>query len=98
MYRYININKDGIIIGESFLKGEVNKENLILVDESFNKTNKKYDFNTKTFVEYIEELPIFVKKETQMDRVENKLDTLLNDYENKILDNFVLELMEEGKL
>ena len=98
MYRYINIDKNGIIIGESNLKGEVNKENLILVDSSFNKTNKKYDFATKTFVEYIEEQPIIIKSETQMDRVENKLDTLLNDYENKILDNFVLELIEEGKL
>lgn len=98
MYRYINIDKNGIIIGESNLKGEVNKENLILVDSSFNKNNKKYDFVTKTFVEYMEEQPIIIKSETQMDRVENKLDTLLNDYENKILDNFVLELMEEGKL
>ena len=42
MYRYVSIGDDGIITGESWLTGEVEAENLILVDPDFDTANKRY--------------------------------------------------------
>lgn len=42
MFRYALINNDGFVYGESFLSGEVDSPNMILVDEGFSLENKKY--------------------------------------------------------
>lgn len=53
MYRYAIINNKGIVCGESQLTSEVIQDNMILIPEDFDISNKKY-VNGK-WVEYIPE-------------------------------------------
>ena len=44
MNRYIQIDiSTGQIIGENYTTGIIERENMILVDDNFDKTNKKYN-------------------------------------------------------
>ena len=109
-YRYININDDGIIIGESYINDDgiiigesyindkLDKPNLILVNDKFDIHNKKYDFESKSFIYYNEDNTltsgIVENKETQLDRIENKLDIQLNELKNNIIDEFILNILK----
>lgn len=43
MYRYAQIDIDtGIVVGDSYLSGEVNLENMIPISDDFDLKNKKY--------------------------------------------------------
>lgn len=43
MYHYAAIDDNGYIIGISHLSGEVSRENLIQIEETFNPTNKRWN-------------------------------------------------------
>ncbi len=53
MYKYAIINEKGIVVGISYLSGEVDKDNMILLEEDFDTTGKKYE--NDRWVEYEEE-------------------------------------------
>lgn len=42
MYRYAQIDENGYVVSDSYLSGEVIKDNMIAVDEDFDLTNKRY--------------------------------------------------------
>ena len=54
MIRYAQIDLDtGMVVSESYLSGEVEAENMIQIEESFDLTNKRYiDGN---WIEYVPE-------------------------------------------
>lgn len=47
--------ENGLILGKLKLKEKVDSPNIIQVNENFDTGNKKYDFETKSFVEYVPE-------------------------------------------
>nr|WP_317359243.1 flagellar basal-body rod protein [uncultured Tyzzerella sp.] len=53
MFKYATINESGIVIGISYLSGEVNKSDMILLEEDFDITGKKYQ--NGEWIEYVEE-------------------------------------------
>lgn len=71
MFHYIQIDENGYVVSDSYLSGEVTADNMIRVDDDFDPTNKKYDFETKEWVECIPE-PIEVPEPqpTQLDTIE----------------------------
>jgi len=80
MPRYAQIDMEtGHIKVISNLRDEgMEKEypHLIPINDNFNKANKKWDFETKTWVNYEPE-PIPDPRPTQADRIEAKADYLL---------------------
>lgn len=66
MYHYIQIDENGYVVSDSWLSGEVVADNMILVSEDFDSTNKKYE-NGK-WVEYVPETPAHAP--TQLDVIE----------------------------
>lgn len=70
MYRYAIINAEtGIVEGESFLTGEVNKPDMVLIADDFDITNKKY-INGE-WVEYIPE-PLPEPEPSQLDEIQEQ--------------------------
>ena len=70
MYRYAIINiETGLVEGISNLTGEVNKPDMILIDDDFDITNKKY-INGE-WVEYTPE-PLPLPKPTQLDEIQEQ--------------------------
>ena len=67
-YHYIQVNADGVVVCDSWLSGEVVADNMIPVDGDFDPTHKKYDFGSKTWVEYIPE--VVEQPPTQVDNIE----------------------------
>ncbi|MEA5085592.1 MAG: hypothetical protein VB018_15840 [Lachnospiraceae bacterium] len=53
MFRYAQINENGIVVSDSYLSGEVTAENMISIAEDFVLTNKKYVDGE--WVEYVPE-------------------------------------------
>lgn len=54
MIRYAQIDiKTGIVISDSYLSGEVEAENMILIDEDFDLKNKRYI--NGNWIEYVSE-------------------------------------------
>lgn len=53
MYRYIQVDDNGIIIADSYFAVEWEDEHCIPVGSDFDPTDKKYDFTTGDWVEYI---------------------------------------------
>lgn len=76
-YRYLEIDEDGYIIGESFLTGEVEDDRLILVDLEFDSNNKRYV--NGEWVDYIYEPVPFEPQPSQLDRIETALNLLTGD-------------------
>lgn len=72
LYRYAQIDENGIVFCDSYLSGIIEAPNLILIDFDFDLTNKKYE-NGKWFL-YTPE-PI---KEFLSDNEQAVLDTALN--------------------
>ena len=42
MYRYAQINENGIVVCDSYLSGKVTADHMIEIAEGFDLTNKKY--------------------------------------------------------
>ena len=42
MYRYTQIDENGYVVSDSYLSGEVTADNMILISEGFDLSNKKY--------------------------------------------------------
>ena len=55
MYRYAQIDENGIVVSDSHLSGEVHADNMIPIAEDFDLTNKKYE--NGEWVEYIPPQP-----------------------------------------
>ena len=53
MFRYAQINKEGNIISDSMLSGEVLSDNMIRVPVDFELTGKKYNLDTMKFEEVV---------------------------------------------
>lgn len=52
MYRYAQIDNNGYVVSDSILSGEVQKENMILIEQDFDLTNKKYNKETQQWETY----------------------------------------------
>lgn len=93
MHYYALINDEGYIIGLNRYQNEITNEYLIKVDSTFKKNNKKYDFETKTFIDYFPEpIPEPEPIPTQLDRIEGYVKQSYQD----IIDNYTMQLIEEG--
>lgn len=57
-YRYAQIDKDGNILSDSLLSGEVKADNMIPIEAEFNLFNKKYNLETEQFEEVEPTTPI----------------------------------------
>ena len=67
MYRYAQIDKEGYVVSDSWLSGEVDDKNMIPVAADFDLANKRYV--NGAWESYIPE-PITTEQPTQMDRIE----------------------------
>ena len=76
MYKYAIINEKGIVVGISYLSGEVDKDNMILLEEDFDTTGKKYE--NDRWVEYEEEekIPEITQQEIINAQIINDLEYL----------------------
>nr|WP_317357866.1 hypothetical protein [uncultured Tyzzerella sp.] len=76
MYKYVIIDENGQIIGISYLSGEVNKSDMILVEEDFDTTGKKYE--NGEWIEYVEEekIPQITQQEIINAQIINDLEYL----------------------
>ena len=73
MYRYAQLDNDGVVIGVSQLSGEVKDNNLILIEDDFNPWGKKFDKAENSWVDAPKaEDPVVEEKPT----VEEKLEEL----------------------
>lgn len=105
MNYYALIDDDGVVIGFNRSNIEINDEKLINVDSTFNMHNKKYNFETKQFEDFVIELITNngEKHETQLDRIEKLSksinDNILKDIEEikqETEDSYTLYLMENN--
>lgn len=76
MFKYATINESGIVIGISYLSGEVNKSDMILLEEDFDITGKKYQ--NGEWIEYVEEekIPEITQQEIINAQIINDLEYL----------------------
>ena len=68
MFRYAVIDAAGIVVGESWLSGEVMEDNLIPIEETFDLSNKRYENGA-----WVEHIPAKIEEEpnpTQLDIIE----------------------------
>ena len=73
MYRYAQLDKNGVVIGVSQLSGEVKDDNLIQIEDDFNPWGKKFDREENSWVDAPKmEDPVVEEKPT----MEEKLDEL----------------------
>ena len=73
MYRYAQLDADGVVIGVSQLSGEVKDDSLILIEDDFNPWGKKFDREENSWVDAPNvEDPVVEEKPT----VEEKLEEL----------------------
>lgn len=102
MFRYAQVNmKTGIVESDSCLSSEGMEKkhpNLIPISADFDLTDKKWDFETETWVEYIPEPVEPVEPvPTQLDRIENNLALLTEDTaEYKAFYEAAKEILPEG--
>lgn len=86
MYRYAQINEDGIVVSDSHLSGVVNADNMIPITDDFDLTNKKYVDGE--WVEYVPEeiepqadkLDIIIEKLDGISDSEKMLDEIAEVY------------------
>lgn len=94
MYRYAIINlKTGIVEGVSYLSGEINKPDMILIPSDFDITNKKY-INGE-WVEYTPE-PLPEPEPTQLDIIQEMLAKSNEELRQEGYDNCVMDMVKEG--
>ncbi len=78
MFRYAQVDLEtGIVKCDSWLSGEVNHSHMIPIAEDFDTTNKNWDFETETWVEYTPE-PIPEGEPSQLDRIEEAVNEIKN--------------------
>lgn len=51
MYRYAQLNEEGIVVGVSQLSGVVKDDNLILIEDDFNPWGKKFDRTENSWID-----------------------------------------------
>ena len=97
MDRYAQIDLEtGHVVSDSYL-GETSAPNLIPITEEFELGNKKWDFETETWVEYIPEPVEPVEPEpTQLDRIESLVAKSQEQIAQEARDAYTLELIEGG--
>lgn len=70
-YRYAQIDENGLVVSDSWLSGQVEAENMIPLEDNFDLSNKKWDFELKHWVEYVPEPePEPEYEPTQLDNIE----------------------------
>lgn len=92
-FRYAQINKDGRVIGDSYLSGKVSADNMIPILDDFDITNKKY-INGE-WIEYTPEPepepPISEKDKIQAEILLNQCNMLINqENQDKVLAELLL--------
>lgn len=98
-YKYILINSlTGIIEGDISLSGPVEREDYILVDDFFDPTNKKYDFEINDWVYYEPEIVEQIIEPSQLDRIEAALNQSQQEMIDREIDKYTLDLIENGLL
>lgn len=71
MYRYAQLDADGVVIGVSQLSGEVKDNNLILIEDDFNPWGKKFDKTENSWVDAPKtEDPVVEAKPTMEEKLE----------------------------
>ena len=71
MYRYAQLDKNGVVIGVSQLSGEVKDDNLIQIEDNFNPWGKKFDKTENSWVDAPKmEEPVVEAKPTVEERLE----------------------------
>ena len=91
MYRYAQLDHDGVVIGVSQLSGEVEDDNLILIEDDFNPWGKKFDKTENSWIDVPDvEDPVIEAKPT----VEEKLEELSEIATATMM--AVTELYEQG--
>lgn len=66
MHRYAQIDENGYIISDSHLSGIVENKFMIPIDDDFDLTNKKWHFESKTFVDYVPDIPTLLPTEQEL--------------------------------
>lgn len=93
MYHYAAIDYNGYIIGISHLSGKVSEPNMILIDEDFDPTNKKW--NGTSWESYIPPEPP-EPEPTQLDRMEAQLNKTQDEIRQEGADIVMEELVKRG--
>lgn len=91
-YRYAQIDKNGYVVGNSYLSGEVNSEDMMLISEDFDLTNKKYI--NGNWIEYtpepIKEI-VTEQEQLQAEMLLNQCNLLINqENQDKVLAELLL--------
>jgi hypothetical protein len=97
MPRYAQINLEtGYVVSDSYL-GETSAPNLIPIDNDFDLSYKKWDFETETWVEYVPE-PVepVTPQPTQLDRIETFMLKSQEQITQEARDAYTLELINSG--
>ena len=94
---YIDIDDNGNIIGQKWLTGEIDDPKSIRVTEDFDPTNKRW--NGKEWEEYIPEPEpeIEPKSDPIIERLD-RIETVVLQSKQEIIDEYTLELLETGIL
>ena len=71
LFRYAQVDERGLVVSDSCLSGKVNADNMIPLEDNFDLTGKKWDFELKDWVEYVPEpTPEPEYEPTQLDNIE----------------------------
>ena len=84
MYRYAQINENGIVICDSYLSGEVTADHMIAISEDFSLTNKKYVDGK--WVEYTPVPIVEVPTEQELVNAEILLNQVMQDTKLSAID------------
>lgn len=95
MYHYAIIDKNGIIVGNCNLSGEMSEPNLIQIDEDFDPTNKKW--NGTSWESYTPPEPP-EPEPTQLDRMEAQLMKSQDEIRQEGADSVMEELVKRGMI
>lgn len=102
-YRYAQIYKSsdgfGYVECDSYLSGIVEKENMILLEIDFDFTNKRWNYETETWEDYIpepEDIP--EPQPSQLDRIEEMISKPIEQHKQDAVDEYTMSLLERGVL
>lgn len=99
MFRYAQINSDGYVVGESFLNGEVQSDNMIPIEQDFDLTNKKYNKESQQWEIYEPEPQPQPEPqptlEEQLSEVQEQLDSIEEVVESTALTTEYMACLQE---
>ena len=93
MCRYARVDENGFVIGTSNLSGEVSASDMILVDEDFDITNKRW--NGSSWESYTPPEPP-EPEPTQLDRMEAQLNKSQDELRQEGADMVMEEMQKRG--